>query len=76
MFLFCFQILFFSVFQSKVGNQNQVFPKYKPHNSKKQSQSLDSNFMEKQNSIERLNSSLSSGKYQSQSSLFSFTNNN
>merc|ERR1719322_340751 len=31
---------------------------YKPHSSKKQS--LDTKFMEKQNSIERLNSSLSS----------------
>ena len=66
-------ILFFfcvSVFPSKVGSQNQVFQKYK--------QSVDGGIMEKQNSIqnsiERLNSSLSSGTSQNFSiSFFEWT---
>ena len=54
--------MFFSVFQCKVAKQNQVFHKCKPNSS----QILGCEFMEKQNSIERLNSSLSSGKSQYQ----------
>ena len=53
-------LMFFSVFLCKVAKQNQVFHKYKPEAKK----SLRSEFLEKNNSIERLNSSLSSGKSQ------------
>ena len=53
-------LMFFSVFLCKVAKQNQVFHKYKPEAKK----SLRCEFLEKNNSIERLNSSLSSGKSQ------------
>ena len=53
-------LMFFSVFLCKVAKQNQVFHKYKPEAKK----GLRCEFLEKNNSIERLNSSLSSGKNQ------------
>ena len=54
-------LMFFSVFHCKVAKQNQVFHKYKPEAS----QSFNRcQFLDKNNSIERLNSSLSSGKSQ------------
>ena len=62
--LFIMFIIFVSVFRCKVGNQNQVFHKYKSRQPG--CESPDHKLMEKQNSIERLNCSLSSGRSQSQ----------
>ena len=53
-------LMFISVFHCKVAKQNQVFHKYKPEASK----SFICQFWDTNNSIERLNSSLSSGKSQ------------
>ena len=53
-------LMFFSVFLCKVAKQNQVFHKYKPEASK----SFICQFWDTNNSIERLNSSRSSGKSQ------------
>ena len=55
-----FSLFIFSVFHSKLGNKNQVFHKCKPE--KVISPNPEEGKIEKQNSIEKLNSSLSSGK--------------